>query len=153
MFSVQVLQRVWLWLTSHGIKVLVPALLVLVSACGGGGGSSLPPGGGGGGAPTLTAITVTPASTSVTVAGTRQFTATGTYSDGSTADITSAAIWTSGTPSVATVNTTGPTTDVAVGTTTITAVSVTMSGSATLTVTVTGGGAGGGWKAGQPQHL
>lgn len=96
---------------------------------------------------TLTAITVTPASASVAIAGARQFTATGTYSDGSTADITSAVTWASGTPGVATINTTGLATGVAAGTTAITAASGTISGSAALTVTVTGGGAGGGWKA------
>ncbi|MDX1250997.1 MAG: Ig-like domain-containing protein [Gammaproteobacteria bacterium] len=101
-------------------------------------------------APTLSAIAVTPASASIAVAGANQFTVTGTYSDGSTADITSSVTWASGTPSVATINTTGLATGVAAGTTAITAASGTMSGSATLTVT--GGGAGGGWKVVSAGH-
>ncbi|MFZ5502324.1 MAG: Ig-like domain-containing protein [Pseudomonadota bacterium] len=97
-------------------------------------------------APALSAIAVTPASVSVAIAGASQFTATGTYSDGSTANITASVAWASDTPSVATINATGLATGVAAGTTTITAASGTISGSATLTVTVAGGGAGGGWK-------
>jgi uncharacterized protein YjdB len=48
------------------------------------------------------------------------FTATGTYSDGSTADITSQVTWTSDTPSV-TINSTGLATGVATGSANITA--------------------------------
>lgn len=78
--------------------------------------------------PTLTAIAVTPTSTSVALAGTQQFTATGTYSDGSTANITSSVTWTSGTPAVATINAASLATGGAAGTTTITATSGTLLG-------------------------
>lgn len=50
------------------------------------------------GGKTLNAITVTPASVSVAVGANQAFTATGTYSDGSTANITSSVTWASGTP-------------------------------------------------------
>src|SRR5439155_13863899 len=45
--------------------------------------------------PTLTSIAVTPANPTNLTSTTRQFTATGTYSDGSTQDITTQAGWTS----------------------------------------------------------
>ncbi len=51
-------------------------------------------------AATLDSIAVTPANPSVVNGLTRQFTATGIYSNGSVADITALAIWTSATPSV-----------------------------------------------------
>ena len=64
-----------------------------------------------------------------------QFTATATYRDGSTADVTAIATWTSTPSSVATISSTGVATAVAVGTSTVTATSggVTSNG-ATLTV-------------------
>ena len=46
-------------------------------------------------APTLVSIAVTPANATNLVGATQQFTATGTYSDGSTQNITSQATWTS----------------------------------------------------------
>ena len=50
-----------------------------------------------------------------------QFTATGTYADGSTADITPFVTWASATPSVATISGTGVATALALGTSAITA--------------------------------
>ena len=47
---------------------------------------------------------MTPASPSVAKGLTEQFTATGTYSDGSTANLTSQVTWASATPSVATIS-------------------------------------------------
>ena len=47
-----------------------------------------------GSSPTLQSITVAPATATVPVAGTQQFTATGHYSDGSTNTLTSTATWT-----------------------------------------------------------
>jgi hypothetical protein len=58
-------------------------------------------------APSLTAITVTPGSVSLGLNGTQQFTATGTYSDGSSHDITGQVTWTSGTPTVVSITATG----------------------------------------------
>ena len=71
---------------------------------------------------TLQSIAVTPASPTVGIGNTVQFTATGTYSDNSTKNITSSVTWASSNPSFATiVATTGLATGVAVGTTEITA--------------------------------
>jgi hypothetical protein len=72
--------------------------------------------------PSLVSIAVTnPGSSSLTAAATRQFSATGTYSDASTADITSTVTWLSSAPSFATVSSTGLVTGVAAGTLNISA--------------------------------
>jgi hypothetical protein len=85
---------------------------------------------------TLTSIAVTPAAPSIVVGATQQFTATGTYSDSSTKDLTSTATWASSTQTFATITATGGlATAVAAGTTTITATSGTVSGTTQLTVT------------------
>ena len=64
-----------------------------------------------------------------------QFTATATYGDGTTADVTSIATWTSVPTSALTISTTGLATAVAVGTATVTATSSGVtSNSATVTV-------------------
>src|SRR5207245_1934768 len=52
----------------------------------------------------LQAIGVTPANPSVAKGTTKQFTATGTYSDSSTQDLTTQVTWTSATTSVATIS-------------------------------------------------
>jgi uncharacterized membrane protein len=87
------------------------------------------------GAPALTSIAVTPTNPSIAVGGHQQFTATGTYSDGSHQDLTSSATWTSSNPSIATINSTGYATGVAAGSTTIKAAVGSINGSTTLTVT------------------
>jgi hypothetical protein len=70
------------------------------------------------------------------VAGsTKTLKAIGTYSDGTTFDISSSVIWTSGNTSFATVVSPGVATGVAAGTATITATSGTISGPLNLTVT------------------
>ena len=117
--------------------VAILALLIsciIMVGCGGGGSE------GGGGVTasttiTLQSITVTPANSSIPKAATKQFTAQGIYSDGSSKDISALVTWSSGTASVATVNTGGLATGVAVGTATITATSGSISGSTTLAVT------------------
>lgn len=74
------------------------------------------------GPPALVSLAVTPKTTSVAVAGTRQFTATGTFTDNTSADITNLAAWASSDPAKATIGTnTGLATGVAKGTVTITA--------------------------------
>ncbi len=88
-------------------------------------------------APTLSAITVTPASPSLPVGQTQQFTAVGTYSDSSTQDLTASATWSSSSVSVATIAAGGLATAVAPGTTTITASVGSVTGTATLTATPT----------------
>ncbi|MGB7191339.1 MAG: Ig-like domain-containing protein [Acidobacteriaceae bacterium] len=84
---------------------------------------------------TLVSIAVTPAAPSLLVGSTQQLTATGSYSDGSSQDITSSAQWTSATASVASVNSSGLATALSPGTSTVTASLGSISGSATLTVT------------------
>lgn len=73
--------------------------------------------------PTLSSIAVTPANPSLSVNVLQQFTATGTYSDGSTQNITPAVTWSSGTPTVATIDTTGRAQTITPGTTVISAAS------------------------------
>ena len=86
--------------------------------------------------PTLTSISVGPTSVSIAAGQTQQFTATGTYSDSSTADITATTTWTSSVTAVATINTSGLATGVAAGTSSITASQAGVtSNAATLTVT------------------
>jgi uncharacterized protein YjdB len=85
-------------------------------------------------AATLTGITVTPAASTVLIGGLQQFVATASYSDNTTAFVTGTAVWSSNSPSIGTVATTGLATGVAAGTTTITATVGAQSGSAALTV-------------------
>ena len=84
----------------------------------------------------LVSIEVTPNMPSVPLGVTQQFTATGTFSDTGTADLTSSVTWTSGTPAVASVNVSSGLANVlTAGSTLITATSGSVSGSTTLTVT------------------
>jgi trimeric autotransporter adhesin len=87
----------------------------------------------------LTSIEVTPVNPSIALGTTRQFMATGIYSDGSTQDLTSETSWASTNTSVASISNTagskGLATSGAVGSTTISASSGGKSGSTTLTVT------------------
>ena len=101
--------------------------------------------------PLADSLAVTPATQSLGVGQTVQFTATGTVGHGSghpstTQDDTDSATWTSSTPAVASVNSTGMATALTAGTTTITATmngfTGTLTASATLTVTATSGGGG-----------
>ena len=87
------------------------------------------------GGPVLQSIAVTPLNPSIVVGGQQQFTATGTYSDGSHQDLTNSATWTSSILSVATINTTGLATGIAAGSTTIQAAVGLINGSTSLTVT------------------
>jgi hypothetical protein len=84
----------------------------------------------------LVSIAVTPDTPNVPLGVTQQFKATGTFSDTSTADLTSSVSWTSGSPAVATVNAgSGLATVLTVGSAVITATLGSVSGSTTLTVT------------------
>jgi hypothetical protein len=86
--------------------------------------------------PVLESITVTPANSSIAgFAKTVTYTATGTYSDGTTADITSAVTWDSSQKSIATISTAGVATTVAAGTTSISATLNGINGNTDLTVT------------------
>jgi uncharacterized protein YjdB len=88
---------------------------------------------------TLQSIAVTPASPSVGIGNTVQFTATGTYSDNSTKNITSSVTWASSNTAFATIGAaTGLATGAAVGTTEMTAMlGSVVSPSDPLTVTAT----------------
>ena len=82
----------------------------------------------------LSSLAVTPINPSISVGSPQQFTAMGTYSDGSQQNLTNFVNWTSSVPSVATINSTGQATGVSPGTTTIQAASGSINGSTTLTV-------------------
>lgn len=88
---------------------------------------------------TLRSIAVTPTSATIEQGQTLQFAATGTYSDDTTADITSSVQWSSSNEVVAIIDPTGLATGVSEGTASITAALGTMtSNTATLHVTQTG---------------
>ena len=65
----------------------------------------------------MQSIDVTPTNPSITKGKTEQFTATGTFTDGSTKDLTSLVTWDSATSTVATVTQSGLATGVGTGTT------------------------------------
>src|SRR5205823_115977 len=83
------------------------------------------------GSASLTAVAVTPGSTSIAVSATASLHATGTFSDGSTQDLTSTVQWSSSDPSVASVTAAG----VAAGAATVTANLGSIMQSTTVTVT------------------
>ncbi len=83
---------------------------------------------------TLGSIAVTPANTTLPAVGKQQFTATATFSNGTTSDITTSATWASSSTGVAIISSTGLATAVAPGSTMITATSGNISGNTTLTV-------------------
>ena len=85
-------------------------------------------------APTLASIAVTPANPTIPAGTNQQFTATGTYSDASTADLTASVTWASATPAAATISAAGLAHGVAIGTSSISATLGAVSGSTTLTV-------------------
>jgi trimeric autotransporter adhesin len=86
----------------------------------------------------LVSITVNPPSASISLGTTQAFTAAGTFSDGSSQDVTATAYWTSSNGAVATVSdaagTQGHASSVSAGTATITATSGAVNGNATVTV-------------------
>ncbi len=85
----------------------------------------------------LQSIAVTPANATIALGTVRQFTATGTYSDGATTttqDITDIVTWNSSNTGVATVTISGAVTAVKTGTSTITATLGAISGNTGLTV-------------------
>ena len=85
----------------------------------------------------MVSISLSPSAPSVQAGSTQQFTATGSFSDNTTQNLTSTATWSSSSTAVATVTSGGLATAAAAGTTTIKAVSGTISGTTTLTVTAT----------------
>ena len=83
----------------------------------------------------LVSIAVSPATTSIALGTTQGFTATGTYTDNSTQNLTLTVAWSSDTPAVATINTSGLASSAGQGTATITASLGSVQGSTRLTVT------------------
>jgi trimeric autotransporter adhesin len=83
---------------------------------------------------TLNSIAVTPNGASIPLGVTQQFTATGTFSDGTSQDISDAVSWSSSATNVATITTGGVVTAVNLGSATITASSGAISGSTSLSV-------------------
>ena len=89
-------------------------------------------------APGLVSITVSPANASIAHGTNQQFTATGTFTDGSLQNITSSVTWTSSNTAAASINLNGVpglAHGIAAGVSTITAASGTISATANLTVT------------------
>ena len=82
----------------------------------------------------LTAIAITPQLPSIPISTTQQFTASGTYSDGSTRDLSSLVTWSSSSTVTATVDVNGLVTSIAAGSTTITATLGSVMQTFTLTV-------------------
>ena len=91
-------------------------------------------GSGGGSGPSLVSIAVSAPSSSLPVNTAEQFMATGSYDDGSSADLSSVVTWNSSVPAVATVSTSGSATGVAAGTTSISATLGLITGAMTVTV-------------------
>ena len=84
---------------------------------------------------TLTSIAVTPANPSLAIGADQQFTATGTYSDAHTEDLTGSVNWASSAPSKATISLGGLAHGVSTGTSTISATQSAINGSTVLTIT------------------
>ncbi len=83
----------------------------------------------------LNAVAITPSEVSVATGGTTQLTATGTYTDSTTQDLSLTATWVSSDGALATIDNTGLVTGVTAGTVTITATSGAVMGTTTLQVT------------------
>lgn len=111
--------------------IVFGAAVLFTTSCGGtGGGTITPPPGA-----TLTLIAVTAATPTVIVGNTDQMVATGTFSDGSTKNLTAYVTWSSSSMSIATVTTTGGlVTGVAAGSASIAAALTGVTGNMTITV-------------------
>jgi hypothetical protein len=83
---------------------------------------------------TVTSVAVTPANSTLYTGSTKQFTATATYSDGGTQDVTGSARWASSNTTAATINASGLATAGQTGSTTISATQAGITGSTALTV-------------------
>ncbi len=109
--------------------LLLAALLSLSLGCGSGSHSS---------SPSLTSIQISPSTAAVRLGGSQQYTAMGTFKDGSSQDVTSTVSWSSSQPSAVFINNqngrNGFATGIGAGTSTITASQANVQASATLTV-------------------
>src|SRR5580704_701440 len=116
---------------------LVPIVLVCLSLFSGCGSGSLGPGVGGpsrGPSRSLVSIAITPANAALLLGTLQQFTATGTYSDHSSQDITDSVTWSSSDISVASIAGGGLATALTLGSVTISATSGSVTGSTTVNV-------------------
>jgi len=85
-------------------------------------------------APTLNSISIKPSRASIPLGEIQQLSATGTYNDGSTQDLTSSVQWASSNPAVLSLSSVGMATAYALGTVTATATSGTISAASQLQV-------------------
>lgn len=108
----------------------VVSLALVLSACGDDQSDSDPKD-----RPTLTDLVVTPGTASAATDSAVQFTATGTFSDGTTADLTATVIWSAAPSAVATMNPTGLATTKTPGLATVNALFGSRSATARLQVT------------------
>ena len=92
-------------------------------------------GGGQGGSASLTGLIVTPPAATVIVSKTQSLQATGSFSDGSSKDLTASVTWSSADATTASVSPAGVVTGAATGVTTVTAQSGSFSASTQITVT------------------
>src|SRR4029077_12713113 len=83
---------------------------------------------------TLVSIAIAPLNSSMPVGAAKQFTATGTFSDNTTQDMTQSAFWSSSNAAVATINNKGLVISIAAGTTTVNAAWGAITQSTSLTV-------------------
>jgi len=83
---------------------------------------------------TLVSLDIAPSNSFMPAGATKQFTATGHFSDSSTQDITQSVVWSSSSPSMASINNVGTVTSFLTGSTTITATSGAISRATILTV-------------------
>ncbi len=109
------------------VPFTLPAALIWIAGCGGSARTIS--------APLLNSISVTPADPTVAANASEQFTATGSYSNGATANLSSSVTWTSSNQSAATISASGDGTGVNAGSTTITAAINGIKDSTVLTVT------------------
>jgi hypothetical protein len=107
------------------LSIALSCCLGFLAACGGGG--STPP------TPTLQSVSVSPSAASVVAGKTQQYSATGTYSDGSTKSL-STVDWTTSDSSIAMINSSGLLTGVKQGSVMVSAKSGTISGSTSATI-------------------
>jgi uncharacterized protein YjdB len=110
------------------IAMMIFGLSAGLTGCGGGGG-------GGTGSATLQSIAVTPSNQSLGIGASQAYTATGTYSDATTQNISASVTWASSSSSVASISASGVASTLTLGSTTISAMLNGKTGSAPLTVT------------------
>ena len=112
----------------------VPVVLVCLSLLIGCGAGTLGPGLPGPPPRTLVSIAITPANADVILGTLQQFTATGTYSDHTSQDLTDSVAWSSSDSSVASIVAGGMATALALGSVTISATSGSVTGSTTVNI-------------------